>query len=436
MRMRVLHLVLALSFLAALARPAPVMADDGGGGNEPPNSVWGEVFNPDGSLRDDLIDKGVITQDADWMPNILFLGSLKAEYHVYVTQSGTTVVMPSATTLFFMALRPHESGFDRAASVVANGLGWHLITSSALVARPKEVFAQIAQGLGVWDAVKDHYVSPDQFADAVIAGRNGVWSFGLGDVWKMFWTLAENSISDQAIYTAFLVYPPDMCYLAPGGCAVEPTPQPTPPPSVCAAPEIRRGEISASARLLAPPYPMVVGQDPNKRGVDLEFRLIIEPTIYTWYEEVTHRECVYVADGTGSGCPDHPDNPYYREDVWTECVAHQVIFRETPNWVKATATLSEKSRQWILRQLAIRYPGAYLHHPDWDWTNPWQAQSEFQGDTFVWTFRVTGVQVADPGWYDMILDGHTSGTPVTAGRPFHIAAGRFPVYLITTTLTR
>jgi len=442
--MRPLHrFLLALTLALVLAFvPYEGLAEDGDGGSEGTNStMWGQVFNPDGTMRSDLVDKGVIRQDVDWMPHIPFLNiSLQAEFHVYATPDGSTVVLPSATTLFFMALNPEASGLNRSGGLVTNGAGWEIITAGALVNRPTEVLAQIVQEMGIWDAVADRYVDPEYFADALISGDNDAWSFGaVGDVWAILQALYDQSRADGSFYTAFIVYPPDMCYAAPGGCAVPPEevyPQPTPPPSACAPAEVRKGRISGEARLLAPPYPMVVGQDPTKRGVDLEFRLTIEPTVYTWYEEVEHRECVYVADGTGQGCAEHPNNPYYRENTWVECVPHQVVFRETANWVKVSATLSAESREWILERLSIRYPRAYLHHPDWTWTNPHQAQAGFEGNTFVWVFRITNVQVADPGWYDLILDGHTSGTPVSEGRPFHIGAGEFPVYLITSTIRR
>ncbi len=430
----------ALVVLFLCVSALPVYAEDGGdgeaSGEASSDSLWGQVFNPDGSLRSDLIDKGVVTQEVDWMPHIPFIGPMKAEYHVYVTQNGTTVVMPTATTLFFMAMHPNESGLNQSAGMISNGSGLALVTAGQMLTAPEMVFAQVAQELGVWE-----YVSPDQFADAVIAGRGEVWSLG-GDIFNIFKVLAQHSGEDMSYYTTFLVYPPSMCHQAPGGCPPEVmqqvalSAQPTPAPSECAQPSIKRGEISAQAQLLDPPHPLVVGQDPTKRGVDLEFRLTIGPTIYTWYEAVEQHECVYVADGSGAGCPgEHAGNPYYQYNTWIECVPHQVVYQETAQWVVTQATLGEQSRQWILNQLSVRYPGAYLHHPDWTWTNP-PAQSGFQGDTFVWTARLLNVPVADPGRYGLTVAGKTSGTPVTEPRSFSIQAGEFPVHLITSTLKR
>jgi len=69
------------------------------------NSVWSEVVNPDGSINyNAMIDNGVITQPGAFMPTIPGFGQINAEYHVYTTPDGNQILMPTATTLFFMAL--------------------------------------------------------------------------------------------------------------------------------------------------------------------------------------------------------------------------------------------------------------------------------------------------------------------------------------------
>ena len=84
-----------------------------------PNSAWAEVVNADGSINyASLTDGGVVNQPADWMPNIPLIGPIPAEYHVYYTPSGNSIVMPTASTLFFMAASANESGFLSAASTM------------------------------------------------------------------------------------------------------------------------------------------------------------------------------------------------------------------------------------------------------------------------------------------------------------------------------
>jgi len=87
------------------------------------DGAWGEVVDSNGNiLYDQMTDQGVVTQAADWMPSITLpvVGtvSMDAEYHSYVTESGNTVLMPTASTLFFMTASANESGFLAAASTM------------------------------------------------------------------------------------------------------------------------------------------------------------------------------------------------------------------------------------------------------------------------------------------------------------------------------
>ncbi len=443
---RILSWLTLLAFLASVF-PQTALADGGEGGDTgQTNYLWGEIFDKNGKMLPTVVDKGVVTEKVDWVPKI-FGG--KAEYHVYVAANGNTVVMPSATTLFFMALNADESGLKDASAYLQNGLGSQVQGAGGLLGNAKDAVAAMLRATGAWDEIKDDYVSPEQFADEMIRGRKSGWSFGpWGDVWRLLKFFWHRSRKDKALYTTILLYTPDSCQFAPGGCPPEAlaaiaTPPP-PPPSECAPPEVHQGRILGTGRAVAPNYPLVVGQDPKKRGADLEFTLTIEPTIYIWYEAVHRSECRYVPNGTGQGCPsgvshdpNTVNNPYYQLYTWTDCVRHKVTLPETANWVKATATLSQDSREWITRgSLGIRYPGAYLHHPEWWWFNPPQAQKGVSGYTYYWRFLVKRVQVADPGTYNLILDGYTSGTEVSSGRPFHLQVGTFQVAVFTSTLHR
>jgi hypothetical protein len=61
-----------------------------------------------------------------------------------------------------------------------------------------------------------------------------------------------------------------------------------------------------------------------------------------------------------------------------------------------------------LNELSIRYPEAYLHHPNFS----------FGGGGCVLSISKQNVQVADPGNWNVHLSGSTSGTPVSAPRSF------------------
>ena len=108
-------------FLAFSVFIHPVSAQ---GPQPPTGDGWGEVINSDGSIRyDNLTDMGEIQVDAEWMPDIPFITG-QATYHQYATPSGAVVVLPSATTLFFMSMNPEESGITQAQSFLGNGVGY------------------------------------------------------------------------------------------------------------------------------------------------------------------------------------------------------------------------------------------------------------------------------------------------------------------------
>src|SRR5512138_94402 len=134
-----INLIMDFTVLFTLLFPTRVLAQSE---NPPVDSggAWSEVVNADGSINySNLTDGGVVTQPADWMPNIPLVGQVDAEYHVYYTPSGNTILMPTATTLFFMSANPSESGFNAASSTLG--------TSGLSTAEGTNSFTGIA-GLG------------------------------------------------------------------------------------------------------------------------------------------------------------------------------------------------------------------------------------------------------------------------------------------------
>ena len=89
------------------------------------DSPWSEILNPDGSVKwSALTDLGVTSDQASWMTITLPGGMvvhLDATYHRYKTASGNILVLPSPTTLFFMAMHPQESGLSGAQDMLGNG---------------------------------------------------------------------------------------------------------------------------------------------------------------------------------------------------------------------------------------------------------------------------------------------------------------------------
>ena len=125
---RSLLVILALLLAFSSVGPVKVQAQD--------PSPWAEVFDENGDLRSDIVDLGVTTETPSWMSVDLPFGQsldLEANYHRYQTADGNMVILPSASTLFFMAMNPQESGLADSAGMMSNGYGG-LITFLGLVA--------------------------------------------------------------------------------------------------------------------------------------------------------------------------------------------------------------------------------------------------------------------------------------------------------------
>jgi hypothetical protein len=229
----------------------------------------------------------------------------------------------------------------------------------------------------------------------------------------------------------------------------EAPPPPAPPPiaRACPTPQIIQQDIIAYGELIDPPYPVVVGQDDANRGADIMWTVEVPPTTYIYYDQIVEGgTCRYVGDGSGSGCPG-PDTYdsivgagswqswMARDNDWDvtgaqriRCVRRTQSFTEQIVWWQTLANLTAVSRDWILGDLAVRYPGASLYRPDWLWFPG--SNGYVRGDgTFVVEWIEERVQFQDPGTYDMSVMGFTTGTPVTESRYFELPAGGFDVWL-------
>ena len=432
-------LLLPLSPVQAQGQNPPIVVD--------PNSMWGEVVDGEGNIRyDNLTDLGEIQQRPDWMQVPMPFDmdiQLTATYHEYQTPTGNIIVLPSATTLFFMALNPDASGMNDASSALGNGVSaLEMLTANYLT---PERLSQMG------------YNDPDAYFSDVVAGQTNIWSAFGRDMKNFYLSLMKTSIPDRAYYSLLLLYTPDMGNQVPGGWpagAIRPgggagdalgngngaagAGNVTGSSNSCGSAVVTPGAITVSGEKTYPNYALVVGQDPDKVGVDLTWTVTVAPTIYTWWEPVPKYDDVcheWHSGDPGPNCKtsstQRSNNGYLsHEQVGYDCVQHSEAYPEGMNWGTAYASLNEASRDWILNgELQIRYPGAYLHNPDWVFMGGGVASYGFQGDTFVWTLSEKAVQVADPGTYTLDVAGATSGTPVSTGRPFRKTGGAFPVYL-------
>jgi len=385
------------------------------------DGAWGEVVDSNGNiLYDQMTDQGVVTQAADWMPSITLpvVGtvSMDAEYHSYVTESGNTVLMPTASTLFFMTASANESGFLAAASTMGTSGLSTVNSDNGNVVGFASLGAFFGALVGNQDIGLPSTANSTDFFNQVVSGQANIWSLNPAGLYNFLTSLYKPSSQDGNLYTYMLLYTPGQCGSTPAGCSaaqtalitsllptpLPPTAVPTAPPAkpICPAPSVKPGAISASASQVAPPYPLVVGQDPDRRGVDVQFTASVAPTIYTYYTTV----------------------PIYEEQCKTvlgvekcskvitgySCKVHTISYPECIASASSSMSLSKESREWILNELSIRYPEAYLHHPNFS----------FSGGGCVYSASKDRVQVADPGNWNLNINGTTSGTPVSGPRSF------------------
>ena len=176
----------------------------------------------------------------------------------------------------------------------------------------------------------------------------------------------QQDLSDNNLYAVILAFPQGACVSLPGGCLpgmVENTP-PAPgvvnPPS-CASPFTTTGPISITGGSgagdggkLAPLHPVVVGQDPQRRGVDIQAQVLVPLITYHYFETVRHVQLVCLSG------PVIPTNPACHEHVSITCVEHTRTYTDSISAVTINLSLTAESRQWILTSLEQAYPGAHL----------------------------------------------------------------------------
>ncbi|MDD5369143.1 MAG: hypothetical protein PHQ40_08660 [Anaerolineaceae bacterium] len=414
--MRTSRFFLAIvGFLILLTIVIPVHGQD--------NSPWGEILNPDGSIRwDQLTDLGMTKQQVSWMGLDLPGGihiPLDATYHRYQTSSGNVLVLPSPATLFFMALHPGESHLNNAYSMLGdNAAALEMLVGPSL---SSEQLAQIA--------IKG-YTDPRQFFRAVIDGRENIWSI-VNRTYLL--EVLSMSIDSGYIVHALLLYltTGGDCEAIPGGCPNFPGGPGNPGggwnpgSSSCPSPSMTQAKPTLQIQKVAPSHPLVVGQDPGKRGADIEGEATVPPVILTWYEEIHDPlTCDAIPDGKGGGCPgpgsrysggwssDKENNPNWQVGGGeVHCNKHVETLPEPITSVKASADLSPASRYWILTDLASKYYQAYIHQATFELVPGLGYPAIGCGNDGVCkaSFQADHVPFADPGIFNLTLSVQTGG---------------------------
>ncbi len=222
------------------------------------------------------------------------------------------------------------------------------------------------------------------------------------------------------------------------------TPEPTPVPDHCPSPVItwQRPSVSFSTD---PPFPIVVGQDPERVGWNVCVTIQSYPVVYEhweWeivgYKDETKTQCCHAS----GACQDDmaPCNNHWED--WSsetttvqvpvyDCVYYKEVLPDPVELgaIRLVAKLNQESKNWIERDLAQRYPGAHVKHPDWEIIPP----GGWHGDHIV--SACINVPFEDPGTYDVVLDGRTHGTRHTLPFLIHEEFEQ-KAYLIETTLIK
>ncbi len=437
-------LVAVLAF--SVASPTPARADGNGG--------WGSFFDADGNLLPGVIEAGEVTQPADWMPDFpSWTGlSLDATYHQYVAPSGETILVPSTTTLFFMAMNPQSSGLVDANGQLGSGLGIGVELAGATAGGNGATFLsnlfQSLTGMSEVDASK--------FADAAINGQN-VWSLLAPDtdVSRIFTLLLTLSQHDGNVYLLALLYescsgspagcPAELCTINPVACGLPPTEEPGPTPTeppTCPGPTVSQAQPSLSIAPSAPAYPVAVGQDPDKRGADVSGQVSIPPVIFTWYEPVYEE----VESCSAAGANDTPNctrpnglpGVLETDVVLKECKVHRENLPEQINTLNARAELSPESRAWIVNDLGSKWYGAYVHQGSFNLAQYGSMSKGCSGGTCTASLQALKVPFADPGTFNLTITAGTNGTywngqQITPPRILS-GKGQIKVYVILPTL--
>jgi hypothetical protein len=212
-----------------------------------------------------------------------------------------------------------------------------------------------------------------------------------------------------------------------------PAPEVINPPS-CASPYTTTGPINVTSGpgagdggKLAPLQPVVVGQDPQRRGVDIQAQVLVPLITYHYFETVRHVQLVCLSG------PVIATNPACQEHVTTSCVEHTRTYGDSISTVTITLSLTAESRQWILSSLEQAYPGAHLKHPSFSFSYP--GPGTLAGNGVSWTHITSDIPVEDPGWWAVTVKVLTTGTPVSAARSVSVSIGQFLDELVRVTLT-
>jgi len=417
---------LPLIFIIALAVPSgTLMADEG---IDP-----GEVWLPDGTIQwENLSYVGLITDPTDGIPLLP-----EATYEQYLTPSGDIVLIPSPLTLMAMYAYPEQF------TALQGGYGWTNAVGAGYGELLNQLLSGAANEAGADDfiAYMNTYENEADFYRDLLSFQGPAWTVSLYTTWQVVkHMISQWTDHGYLLYAwAMLLYDSSNCEVLPGGC-----PDGWEPPEVygCQDPTIEQGPPVLSVQRVAPAFPLVVGQDPERRGADVRATVSIPPVIFTWYElvPVFESQCREAEAGEQGRCKTAPEKTYLN-GVWEtvhvrdDCRQHVEVYPEPVTDLVVWARLSDASKTWIQETLAQRYYGARVKRAQIGLV-PQMASwaGGCGGGTCTASALALGVPFEDPGTFELLLRVETAGTPVTRARSL-FERGGLQVYLARVTLS-
>jgi hypothetical protein len=210
------------------------------------------------------------------------------------------------------------------------------------------------------------------------------------------------------------------------------------PNSYCGDVTVTPGIISLSTKKNTPAFPVVVGQDPNDEGVTIEYTIALQPTVVTYekWQMIGHR-FITCSENTETDDPNNYGLEYTCPNGWHPIIEHfwgcsikEKYYKEDFNNLDAGISLTSGSRNWILGELAHAFPNARLMNPNWSYGV--NSGCVWQGEVCVMNFALN-FQVTDPGYYDIVIQGTTTGSKASPPRSFEINSGQVGVFLVDAT---
>jgi hypothetical protein len=270
-------------------------------------------------------------------------------------------------------------------------------------------YAGIAGALGNWfgnGSSSSNTSDAFRWDPGLVAALNATFGQGLGQLFGV------------AVYE----YPADTPTGVTGGDAglsgvadvSQGVPPPVPPPLPSGGEEVYLKAVIPQAPpdftlAFQPPFPVVVGQDPTQRGVDVTGQATLHPCTVIWHH-VLHEYWYYCG-------PNKPSCDCSKEDCEVrETTKEWDTTQLEPDALASAgidAVLSPASVAYINGPLAQRYPGAHVYQGQVRvYPSQWASVTQnYIGIPSGWAFQALRVPFEDPGKWDFHVALTTTGTP-------------------------